>query len=291
VAIDDGTMADGAIAAALRLSGRFGARCEFLHARERRSLAWTQRAHGDDGSAAALDDFRQRAAARIHGASAGVATQTRDELVSVKVGRPAEVILERAVEWPADVIVLGRHERRGLLDFGGTTRAVLASSPCPVWVQPLSPQPVRRILVPLDGSLSGLRVLAWARLLAKGFGARAIAFHCFQPPDFAYDPAMKSPAVPTYVVDDLRASERAAFETFARGYDWNGIDAEVVFEDGRPGEAILARQRDVDLIVMGTHSRSRVARALLGSTANEVLPRATTAVLAVPLAKEHYAAA
>ena len=53
--------------------------------------------------------------------------------------------------------------------------------------------------------------------------------------------------------------------------------------DGRAAQTIVevARQRHVDLIVMGTHGRSGVAHLLLGSVTEKVLRTAPCPVLAV----------
>jgi nucleotide-binding universal stress UspA family protein len=57
---------------------------------------------------------------------------------------------------------------------------------------------------------------------------------------------------------------------------------------GSAHEAILrvADERDVSLIVMGTHGRSALARAILGSVADRVVRQAKVPVVLVPLAVE-----
>ncbi len=52
---------------------------------------------------------------------------------------------------------------------------------------------------------------------------------------------------------------------------------------GAPADEILeyASQRDIDLIVMGTHGREGIARALLGSVAETVVRKASCPVLTV----------
>ena len=49
-------------------------------------------------------------------------------------GRPANLIVEKATSWPADLIVLGTHGRRGLkrLALGSDAELVLRMSPVPV---------------------------------------------------------------------------------------------------------------------------------------------------------------
>ncbi|MGE3804473.1 MAG: universal stress protein, partial [Gemmataceae bacterium] len=56
---------------------------------------------------------------------------------------------------------------------------------------------------------------------------------------------------------------------------------ECVWRDGSPGEEIvaLAREEEVDLIVMGTHGRGGLSRMLMGSVASDVLAEAPCGVL------------
>jgi nucleotide-binding universal stress UspA family protein len=55
-----------------------------------------------------------------------------------------------------------------------------------------------------------------------------------------------------------------------------------------PSDAILqrAKESEVELIVIGVRQRSRVGKALMGSTAQDVLLRADCPVLAVPIEAE-----
>jgi nucleotide-binding universal stress UspA family protein len=57
-------------------------------------------------------------------------------------------------------------------------------------------------------------------------------------------------------------------------------------EEGSPAEVILDVARGCDLIVMGTHGRSGITRAIMGSVAEHVLRDATCPVVTVrPTAK------
>lgn len=49
---------------------------------------------------------------------------------------PREAILEVAAKWPADLIVIGSHVRRGLERFvlGSVSQAITSHAPCPVLV-------------------------------------------------------------------------------------------------------------------------------------------------------------
>ncbi|MGB7603793.1 MAG: universal stress protein [Candidatus Sulfotelmatobacter sp.] len=54
----------------------------------------------------------------------------------LQVGKPATEIVKAAKEWPADLIVIGSHGRRGVerVLLGSVAEAVLRHAPCPVLV-------------------------------------------------------------------------------------------------------------------------------------------------------------
>ena len=62
-----------------------------------------------------------------------------------------------------------------------------------------------------------------------------------------------------------------------------GIDAEGIVLEGRPDELIVAvaKERDADLIVTGSHGRTGLERILLGSTVERILNETSCAVLVV----------
>ncbi len=63
---------------------------------------------------------------------------------------------------------------------------------------------------------------------------------------------------------------------------------EIIVEQGDPVDVILevAKEKNCDLIVMGTHGRGTLAEALMGSTVKQVIRRSTTPVLVVRLPKD-----
>ncbi len=59
----------------------------------------------------------------------------------LRVGNPRQVIVETALKNLADVLLIGSHSKRGILDIvlGGTAQQVSSQAPCPVML--VSPQP------------------------------------------------------------------------------------------------------------------------------------------------------
>jgi len=275
--------------AALDLHSRFGARVEFLHAVDMPS---PEDAGGRPDRMAEIEaEIEAGAWEHLAGELEGLASEAgtdypvRDHL-RVAVGHPAQILVSRAKEIQADLLVIGPHTRRGLLDFGSTARAVLGKSPCDVWVQPGTPREIKRILVPTDMSEDSLLAMHTACDLATGYGAKVTALHCFMPPDLAYAASPGYPiAGPTYVIDDVRKIASKEFDQVMADFDWKEVEHDQRFVEGRPQEAILELQDETDLIAMGSHGRTGLSAAVLGNVAYAVLKEARVPVLAIRHAK------
>ncbi|MBE0616426.1 MAG: universal stress protein, partial [Proteobacteria bacterium] len=87
------------------------------------------------------------------------------------------------------------------------------------------------------------------------------------------------------LVPALETRARANLQAYARKNLKDAEDLELRVTHGEPWEQILetARETKADLVVMGTHGRKGLDRALFGSTAERVLRRSTVPVMAVPL--------
>lgn len=202
--------------------------------------------------------------------------------LEVRVGKPARCLVDLAQERGADTILLGPHEKRGLLDFGSTTRGVIGSARCDLWMQPCPPRRIRRVLAPVDLSEESMRALAAARDLARDAGAELTALNVFQPPDLAYAASPGYPVSgPVYVIEDVRKLAEEEFRRALDDFDWGGVQHEARFVEGRPLAVILEQQEGHDLIAMGTHGRTGLAAAVLGNVAHGVLREAKVPVLAL----------
>jgi nucleotide-binding universal stress UspA family protein len=142
---------------------------------------------------------------------------------------------------------------------------------------------LRRILVPTDFSKSSENALTYALALAEKFGAEVHLLHVVQ--DLAlFIPEAVLPAPPLVPpVEQFAAAAREALEHAIRGRQQAGITIHPEVAEGVPYEEVLrfAKQRDVDLIVMGTHGHTGLAHVFLGSIAEKVVRRAPCPVLTV----------
>lgn len=224
-------------------------------------------------------DLAARLDARLGASADGVE-------LAVFPGAPAAAIAEVARDRRADLLVLGPHRKDGPLDLGRTTRALLAATRCDVWMQPHPPTPLRRVLVPYDGSEESARGLALGLEWARHGGLGVTVLQAYAPPEFAYpSPDGSEVLMPMYVIEQQREAMRARFEEAMRGVDRGGVPLTTRFVDGDPAHAIEDEQRPDDLVVMGTHGRTGIAAALLGGVAAAVLERAKGPVLAVRAAR------
>ncbi len=274
IGVDDAGRSDDALSAAADLAHRFDAAIEVVHAIE---------ATGMQGVPLHVVDAAEEAIlAKARGSLGDVwPRQDRGENLIVRVAHPARLLVERAKATAADILFVGPHERRGLVDFGGTTRALLAHAPCDLWVQPGSWEPPNRVLVPIDLSPGSMLALGRGRELARAFDAELVVLHAWIPPTFAYS----AEAVEWEAATDpdlIRAAhefDQEAFERALAEVDWGDVPHSTRWLEGRPAETILSE--DAGLVVLGTHGRSAWAAALLGSVAYEVLRSSNVGVLAV----------
>jgi nucleotide-binding universal stress UspA family protein len=146
---------------------------------------------------------------------------------------------------------------------------------------------VESMLAALDFSPVADSVLAQAIKLAERFGARLWLIHVAAPePAFVgYEPGPQT-------VRDQRAGElREEHRTLQRRAEElreRGLDATALLIQGPPVEKILeeASRLRVEMIVMGSHGRSALARFVLGSVSEGVVRRAACPVLIVPALRD-----
>jgi nucleotide-binding universal stress UspA family protein len=134
--------------------------------------------------------------------------------------------------------------------------------------------PIHTILHPTDFSEQSGHALRFAAALARDYGARLVVLHAAEIPPVGYAEGV--------IIPNTEEPIRAARQQFERlEVPQLGVPVERRFEVGGPTETILQTAADVhaDLIVMGTHGRTGIARFLMGSVAEQVVRRAPCPVL------------
>jgi nucleotide-binding universal stress UspA family protein len=131
-----------------------------------------------------------------------------------------------------------------------------------------APLDIRNILVATDFSRGSDSALSAAIALAQQFGARLHLLH----------------VVPTAL---MRPAAQDRLGQIARAHE-EGVPLRTFVTDGRPASGIVdyATRESVDLIVVGTHGRTGLGHAVMGSVAEAVVQTAPCQVLTIPLRAE-----
>jgi nucleotide-binding universal stress UspA family protein len=148
---------------------------------------------------------------------------------------------------------------------------------------------IRKILVPVDFSDSSRAALEYAAGLARPFDATIDLLHVWQAP--AFIGALTLPDVPVTEATMVELVKRNAEEVsarFAADAVKRGLPVrEARCEPGVPAHTIVevAKDRNYDLVVMGTHGHTGFSHVLLGSVAEAVVRHAECPVLTVRVKK------
>lgn len=214
----------------------------------------------------------------------GVAAEPR-----VAVGVPEHVIVETASAG-SQLVAMATHGRTGIgrMVMGSVTDSVLHEGKMPLLLfhpknhRAAMTNPPKTIIVALDGSPLAERALAVGQYLARAVGARLLLVRVV--PIYSY--ALAAPEVIAYgaypdTVSLARAETRSYLEERERDVATTGLKAESLMLEGDPAHELvqLASSTPDSLTVMTTHSRSGIARTILGSVADEVVRRSGTPVL------------
>jgi nucleotide-binding universal stress UspA family protein len=203
--------------------------------------------------------------------------------VIVRLGTPAEAILETVQEQRATMVALATHGAAGVsrLLLGSVTEEVLRRSPVPVLViRPFwsyevqlprgsEHPPLRTLLVPVDGTDLSTASLPGIIELAKRFDMQIVLLRVLE--------ASKRRPVPA----EEHAEALRHLKALARTVEKAGVEAVTLVDVGDPARQILdsIRARGVDLIAMTTHGRSGLQRLVAGSVTERVLRSATVPLL------------
>ena len=284
-ALDFSSGSAAALVRAADLAARSGAALHLLHA----DVLFRSSGDGTpptDSPSSALRVRVERFAAEALGLDGPDALDALGPTVAVVRDVTAlAAILRYAAEVEADMLVVGTHGRSGLarLLLGSVAEAVVASAPCPVLTVPdrgsAGPGPDAPVLVAVDFSERSRVALAAGVALAEPFGASVEVVHVVQNagPHPGLAPGALSLA-DAYPAQDTIVRER--LHRFAEGVP-GLVLAAVHVALGLPSRVVpaLATERGAGALVLGTHGRTGLAHALIGSVAEAALRRAPCPVL------------
>jgi nucleotide-binding universal stress UspA family protein len=272
--------ADLAVQSAVTLARVTGAHLDLVHVVHRPALyerVLHRHATGDGELAArAVEHMRQSTSGP---AFAGLAVDHH-----VRVGTPFAELIACCRELGGGLLVVGARKRSGLTDFllGSTAERVLRKAEVPVLLarRALAETPAC-ILAPTDFSDASRAALDEAVALARRWHARLVLLHVIEPIVQAYAWATDLAGGEIYVIEPEELQPE--WDALIKALDLNGVRWEQQTIKGEVSTTVAAAGQSLkaDLIVMGTHGRTGLTHALLGSVAEGVARIADTIVLTV----------
>jgi len=187
----------------------------------------------------------------------------------------------------ADLLVIGSHQRSQFQErFGVRSLRLARQENCATVIVPeqWTPQHSGTVVVGLDEA-SSASALEFAVVEAEKSGARLEVVHAWTAPLPAFDPLV-------WIVDtegELRTAHRARLDAVLDRLQSEHPELRVsgYLEECLPVTALRDRGTTADLIVIGSHREGPIVRAILGSTARDVLHNASVPLCIVPVRVGH----
>jgi nucleotide-binding universal stress UspA family protein len=221
-----------------------------------------------------------------------VCTLPECESLVLKGSPPSETIVKYAKSNDIDLIAMGTHGRTGISEwfFGSTTERVLRIAPCPILaVGPNAEQHPKEevfdhILFPFDLSEAARHALRYACAFAEKYSAQLHLLHVIEyrnlPESYTVQGNEIFREVSNLEEKVLGQMEKEVSELYGGSHSLN---VEFTVEEGKPFEQIIefSAANKVKLIIIGNTGVNETHGHRLGSTAENVMPRAECPVLVV----------
>jgi hypothetical protein len=180
---------------------------------------------------------------------------------------PYEDIVRHASKNNVDMIIMGTHGKTDIkrLMMGSVTALVIGHAPCNVLVLPLNAKiECKSVLIATDGSRYSEAAASEALGIAKRCGSSLIV-------------------ISVAASDEEIVSAKNNVNKVAEAAEKEDLKTTSVVTKGKPYEAIIetSKQKKADLIIVGSHGRTGLARLLMGSVTERVIGHAGAPVLVV----------
>jgi nucleotide-binding universal stress UspA family protein len=141
----------------------------------------------------------------------------------------------------------------------------------------------KKILVPTDGSDTAKLAIKEAVNLAKALNSKIIGIHVIDVTSYVGVAGGVEPIVWETVQGLLNDEGTKALSMIEKSALHEKVESEVILKEGIPSEEIInvSKEKEVDLIVMGTAGRTGLDRFLLGSVAEKVIRTSSCPVMIV----------
>jgi nucleotide-binding universal stress UspA family protein len=146
-----------------------------------------------------------------------------------------------------------------------------------------------RILVPTDFSESAQNALRYGVSFAKEYKAELLLLHVVETAAIGYASDL-FPVPMADVFREIASYAQNELQTLVTEVRGRGVRVEDLVVQGKPSAEILriAREREVDMIVLGAHGRGVLDQALFGSTTERVVRKAPCPVLTCRVSEHEF---
>lgn len=210
-------------------------------------------------------------------------------------GTPFLEIIRQVLRDQHDLVMVTAEGADGLKEqlFGSTTMHLMRKCPCPIWaIKPKSHKSFARILAAVDPDSPAIKHNALDRLvmdlacsLASLEQSELHIVHAWNLPG---EEQIRNRGV--ILQDELdmwlrgvRSRRQNQLDDLLGHYSSLDLNPRIHLIQGRPGKIIpsLIREKEIDLLVMGTVCRTGVSGFFIGNTAETVLAQVDCSVLSV----------
>lgn len=139
--------------------------------------------------------------------------------------------------------------------------------------------PPKTILVPTDFSEAAQTALDYAADLAEKLGSKVHVVHAFELPLVGFPDGTMT--ITAEMAARITVAAQKALDDAVAKHKKRRVELLTSLVQGDPRDAVLTKANEIgaDLIVMGTHGRRGIARALIGSVAESVVRTSPIPVL------------
>lgn len=143
--------------------------------------------------------------------------------------------------------------------------------------------PVKKILCPIDFSEHSMEALENAVELAQNLDAKLVLVHVISPIPVVPTPSHPSEFNITSYREMLEESSTKTMDTIINDNIPGDLECQKVIRSGDPAQEIdqVAKDENVDLLVISTHGRSGLKHLLFGSVAEKIIRHTPCPVLTI----------
>jgi len=211
--------------------------------------------------------------------------------VEIVPGKAAYEVIRHVMANGNDLLIKAPYNRFGSLVFGTTDLKLLRQCPCPVWmVRHTTPKRYRKVMAAVDPNPESevedrlnKNIMELATSIAEMENAELHVVHAW---DMSFDVTVaRRVDTGEENADELAAHKRRRQEMkldqLAREFPDAKFETHLL--KGAPADVIsrFAKEKGINLVVMGTVARTGVSGFLIGNTAEEILHSIKCSVLAI----------